>query len=178
MAGDHAGSGFAGASRFSGGIEFSWIQRGARGGTGLGRHSGGGGGIGVVVSAECGVLLRRDSLLVPLASCTAWTAGHAAGARCDPGGLSLRSGRTSGEIGSDSHGGVQRGSDFPAGAASGDLSAAWGAGLRVPADLLWIGSAGRSGGAAAPAAALFGGRAGGGGDPGVCDHDILGGAGA
>ncbi len=36
-------------------------------GPGIGRHRGSDGGIGVVVSAECGVVLRRNPLFVPLA---------------------------------------------------------------------------------------------------------------
>ena len=73
-------------------------------------------------------------------------------------------GRTGSSVGADSHRGVQHGRDFPAGAASGDLPAARGAGIRVPADVFRAGRADGSGAVATFAAALFGGRAGGGGD--------------
>ena len=63
VAGDYAGGRLSGTACLGRGAEFGRIQCGAGGRSGAGRDGSGGGGIGVVVSVECGIVLWRDLFL-------------------------------------------------------------------------------------------------------------------
>jgi len=75
--------------------------------------------------------------------------------QCNYGRVSLCARSTASAVRADPYGCIQRGSHFPAGAASGNLPAARRPRIRIPADVFWPGCAGRSGAIASSATALF-----------------------